>query len=127
MLNAIMIHVSSLQVSAVYYMNKDYESDHGGVERLFFHDTKKVIDVEPIFNRLLLFWSDMRTVHGTCRCYVDIFQLSAWYFTHRVYREEGEARDGLKSGDKCVHVVKKKETNSRQKKNKISRLMDFIF
>lgn len=37
--------------------------EHGGILRIFPEGKAYVADVEPLFDRLLLFWSDRRNPH----------------------------------------------------------------
>lgn len=37
--------------------------EHGGVLRIFPEGKSYVADIEPLFDRLLLFWSDRRNPH----------------------------------------------------------------
>ena len=57
-------------ISAIYYLNKDWNAkQHGGVMRIYPAHLRNVADVEPIFDRLLFFWSDMRNPHEVLPTY----------------------------------------------------------
>ncbi|XP_060543416.1 prolyl hydroxylase EGLN3 isoform X2 [Pantherophis guttatus] len=51
-------------ITCIYYLNKNWDSKlHGGILRIFPEGRSYVADVEPIFDRLLFFWSDRRNPH----------------------------------------------------------------
>ena len=68
-------------LTVVYYCNENYNrKKDGGVHRFFLYDKRSVVDIEPRFNRIVIYWSDVRVAHGTCRCFRRLFSLSSWYF-----------------------------------------------
>ena len=68
-------------LSVIFFCNKYYDQNKdGGAERIFLPDKRSIIDVEAKFNRLLVYWSDNRVAHGTCKILRHSFTLSAWYF-----------------------------------------------
>ena len=68
------------RITFVYYLNKGYRVDkNGGVLRIR-KGRSKHYDIEPRFGRLLIFWSDKRTVHEILPCFTPRFAISVWYF-----------------------------------------------
>ncbi|XP_019512310.1 PREDICTED: egl nine homolog 3 [Hipposideros armiger] len=53
---------------------------HGGVLRIFPEGKSFVADVEPIFDRLLFFWSDRRNPHEVQPSYATRYAMTVWYF-----------------------------------------------
>ena len=70
-------------LTVVYYCNENYNrKKDGGIHRFFIYDKKTVVDIEPKFNRAVIYWSDFRVAHGTCVCHRQLFSLTSWYFNN---------------------------------------------
>ncbi|XP_068107790.1 prolyl hydroxylase EGLN3 isoform X2 [Hyperolius riggenbachi] len=62
-----------------YYV-KERSKVHGGILRIFPDGGSHVADVEPLFDRLLFFWSDRRNPHEVQPSYATRYALTVWYF-----------------------------------------------
>ncbi|XP_051503135.1 prolyl hydroxylase EGLN3-like isoform X3 [Myxocyprinus asiaticus] len=68
-------------VTCIYYLNKNWNAkEHGGILRIFPEGKSYVADVEPLFDRLLLFWSDRRNPHEVQPSYATRYAITVWYF-----------------------------------------------
>ncbi|XP_063040447.1 egl nine homolog 3 isoform X1 [Engraulis encrasicolus] len=68
-------------VTCIYYLNKNWNAkEHGGVLRIFPEGKSYVADIEPLFDRLLLFWSDRRNPHEVQPSYAQRYAITVWYF-----------------------------------------------
>ncbi|KAL0968971.1 hypothetical protein UPYG_G00220670 [Umbra pygmaea] len=68
-------------VTCIYYLNKNWNSEeHGGILRIFPEGKSCVVDVEPLFDRLLFFWSDRRNPHEVQPSYATRYAITVWYF-----------------------------------------------
>ncbi|XP_055028748.1 prolyl hydroxylase EGLN3 isoform X1 [Misgurnus anguillicaudatus] len=68
-------------VTCIYYLNKNWNAkEHGGILRIFPEGKPYVADVEPLFDRLLLFWSDRRNPHEVQPSYATRYAITVWYF-----------------------------------------------
>ncbi|XP_068457118.1 prolyl hydroxylase EGLN3 [Clinocottus analis] len=67
-------------ITCIYYLNKNWSAAHGGVLRIFPHLKRYVVDVEPLFDRLLFFWSDRRNPHEVQPSYANRYAITVWYF-----------------------------------------------
>ncbi|XP_078418955.1 prolyl hydroxylase EGLN3 isoform X4 [Cetorhinus maximus] len=71
------------------YNIKDRSQVDGGILRIFPEGKSYVVDVEPMFDRLLLFWSDRRNPHEVQPAYSVRYAITVWYFDAE---ERAEAR-----------------------------------
>ncbi|XP_051879338.1 egl nine homolog 3 isoform X2 [Pristis pectinata] len=77
-------------VTCIYYLNKNWDAKvDGGILRIVPEGKSYVVDVEPIFDRLLLFWSDRRNPHEVQPTYSVRYAITVWYFDAE---ERAEAR-----------------------------------
>lgn len=69
-------------ITAIYYLNRDWDiKQNGGLLRIFPEGgTDKVADIEPMFDRILFFWSDRRNPHEVQPAYKTRYAITLWYF-----------------------------------------------
>lgn len=68
-------------ITCIYYLNKNWDAKlHGGILRIFPEGKSYVADIEPIFDRLLFFWSDRRNPHEVQPSYATRYAMTVWYF-----------------------------------------------
>ncbi|XP_015206074.2 prolyl hydroxylase EGLN3 isoform X2 [Lepisosteus oculatus] len=68
-------------VTCIYYLNKNWDAkEHGGILRIFPEGKSYVADIEPVFDRLLFFWSDRRNPHEVQPSYSTRYAITVWYF-----------------------------------------------
>ena len=69
------------RVTCILYANPMWEDGDGGELRLYPTNglPTDVVDVAPLHNRLVLFWSDARVPHEVLPSRVDRYALSIWY------------------------------------------------
>eukprot|EP00759_Apiculatamorpha_spiralis_P028342 PhF_6_TR30802/c0_g1_i1/m.45357/K09592/EGLN, HPH; hypoxia-inducible factor prolyl hydroxylase len=66
------------RLTCVYYLNPGWVEKDGGIIRL---KTKgKTVDVGPIADRLVLFWSDRRCPHEVMNSNKDRYAVTVWFF-----------------------------------------------
>ncbi|XP_013183935.1 egl nine homolog 1 [Amyelois transitella] len=79
-------------ITAIYYLNLDWDVEkNGGLLRVFPEGTNTVADIEPIFDRMLFFWSDRRNPHEVQPAYKTRYAVTIWYFDAHE-REEAQRR-----------------------------------
>ncbi|KAG7298115.1 hypothetical protein JYU34_018884 [Plutella xylostella] len=68
-------------ITAIYYLNLDWDVRRcGGLLRVFPEGTDKVANIEPIFDRMLFFWSDRRNPHEVQPAFDTRYAITLWYF-----------------------------------------------
>ncbi|XP_060532208.1 prolyl hydroxylase EGLN3 [Cylas formicarius] len=88
-------------ITAIYYPNLNWDVRRcGGLLRIFPEGWRedKVADIEPLFDRLIFFWSDRRNPHEVQPAFETRYAITLWYFD-AAEREEAlrrfeEARRG---------------------------------
>nr|XP_002731455.2 PREDICTED: egl nine homolog 1-like [Saccoglossus kowalevskii] len=68
-------------ITCIYYLNKGWDSrETGGLLRIYPEGRSEVANIEPIFDRLLFFWSDRRNPHEVLPAYAIRYAITVWYF-----------------------------------------------
>ncbi|XP_068194734.1 prolyl hydroxylase EGLN3 isoform X2 [Antennarius striatus] len=68
-------------LTCTYYLNKNWNAEeHGGLLRIFPEGKSYVTDVHPLFDRLLVFWSDRRNPHEVQPSFSTRYAVTVWYF-----------------------------------------------
>lgn len=73
-------HKRGRLVTIVYYLNDSWQPDHGGQLRMFDQDDQHLLDVAPVFNRLLVFMSE-EFPHEVLPTAVDRYSIAGWFRT----------------------------------------------
>lgn len=75
-------------ITAIYYLNKNWDTKRdGGLLRMFPAGMNEVANIEPLFDRVLFFWSDRRNPHEVLPAYRDRFAITVWYIGENRARE----------------------------------------
>uniref|UniRef100_A0ABI8AL48 hypoxia-inducible factor-proline dioxygenase n=1 Tax=Felis catus TaxID=9685 RepID=A0ABI8AL48_FELCA len=91
-------------ITCIYYLNQNWDVKvHGGLLQIFPEGRPVVANIEPLFDRLLIFWSDRRNPHEVKPAYATRYAITVWYFDAK---ERAAAKDKyqLASGQKGVPV-----------------------
>ncbi|XP_012347168.1 egl nine homolog 1 [Apis florea] len=69
-------------ITAIYYLNQNWDiKKNGGLLRIFPEGWRdQVADIEPLFDRILFFWSDRRNPHEVQPAYKTRYAITLWYF-----------------------------------------------
>lgn len=91
-------------ITCIYYLNKNWDvTKHGGMLQIFPEGKKVVANIEPLFDRLLIFWSDRRNPHEVKPAFATRYAITVWYFDSKE-RAEAKEKYRLAMGQKGVQV-----------------------
>ncbi|KAI3353740.1 hypothetical protein L3Q82_004973 [Scortum barcoo] len=84
-------------ITCIYYLNKNWEvKKQGGLLQIYPEGKNVVANIEPLFDRLLIFWSDRRNPHEVKPAYSTRYAITVWYFDAK---ERAEAKEKYKLGE----------------------------
>ncbi|XP_017044254.1 egl nine homolog 1 isoform X2 [Drosophila ficusphila] len=84
-------------ITAIYYLNINWDaSESGGMLRIRPTPGTTVADIEPKFDRLIFFWSDIRNPHEVQPAHRTRYAITVWYFDAKE-REEALNRAKLEN------------------------------
>lgn len=91
-------------ITCIYYLNKDWDvRKHGGMLQIFPEGKNVVANIEPLFDRLLIFWSDRRNPHEVKPAFATRYAITVWYFDAKE-RAEAKEKYRLATGQKGIQV-----------------------
>lgn len=68
-------------ITCIYYLNKNWEAKkYGGLLRIYPEGQDRVASIEPVFDRLLFFWSDRRNPHEVMKAFKTRYAITVWYY-----------------------------------------------
>ncbi|XP_065225280.1 prolyl hydroxylase EGLN3-like [Planococcus citri] len=104
-------HGDGRVITAIYYLNKDWNrKTDGGVLRIFPTDERNhAADIDPMFDRMLFFWSDKSNPHEVQPSYRTRYAITIWYYDVRQKSESVKFRQKQAS-------QRTEETNENQNK-----------
>ncbi|XP_062274787.1 prolyl hydroxylase EGLN2 [Scomber scombrus] len=91
-------------ITCIYYLNKNWDAKkQGGLLQIYPEGKNVVASIEPMFDRLLIFWSDRRNPHEVKPAYATRYAITVWYFDAKE-RAEAKEKYKLATGQKGVQV-----------------------
>ncbi|KAM4590168.1 uncharacterized protein egln2 [Fundulus diaphanus] len=91
-------------ITCIYYLNKNWDvKTHGGLLQIYPEGKNVVANIEPLFDRLLIFWSDRRNPHEVKPSYATRYAITVWYFDAKE-RSEAKEKYKLATGQKGIQV-----------------------
>ncbi|RVE64860.1 hypothetical protein OJAV_G00129940 [Oryzias javanicus] len=91
-------------ITCIYYLNKNWDvKKQGGLLQIYPESKNVVANIEPLFDRLLIFWSDRRNPHEVKPAYATRYAITVWYFDAKE-RSEAKEKYRLATGQKGVQV-----------------------
>lgn len=91
-------------ITCIYYLNKNWDvKEQGGLLQIYPEGKNVVANIEPLFDRLLVFWSDRRNPHEVKPAYATRYAITVWYFDAKE-RAEAKEKYRLATGQKGVQV-----------------------
>ncbi|KAM9853807.1 uncharacterized protein egln2 [Aulostomus maculatus] len=91
-------------ITCIYYLNKNWDvKKQGGLLQIYPEGKNVVANIEPLFDRLLIFWSDRRNPHEVKPAYATRYAITVWYFDAKE-RAVAKEKYRLATGQKGVQV-----------------------
>ncbi|XP_010871163.3 egl nine homolog 1 [Esox lucius] len=91
-------------ITCIYYLNRNWNAQvHGGMLQIYPEGKNVVANIEPLFDRLLIFWSDRRNPHEVKPAFATRYAITVWYFDAKE-RAEAKEKYRLATGQKGVQV-----------------------
>ncbi|XP_040035087.2 uncharacterized protein egln2 [Gasterosteus aculeatus] len=91
-------------ITCIYYLNQDWDvKKQGGLLQIYPEGKNVVANIEPLFDRLLIFWSDRRNPHEVKPAFATRYAITVWYFDAKE-RAEAKEKYRLAAGQKGVQV-----------------------
>lgn len=91
-------------ITCIYYLNKNWDvKKQGGMLQIYPEGKNVVANIEPLFDRLLIFWSDRRNPHEVKPAFATRYAITVWYFDAKE-RAEAKEKYRLATGQKGVQV-----------------------
>ncbi|XP_062311473.1 prolyl hydroxylase EGLN2-like isoform X1 [Osmerus eperlanus] len=91
-------------ITCIYYLNKGWDVKvHGGLLQIYPEGKSVVANIEPLFDRLLIFWSDRRNPHEVKPAFSTRYAITVWYFDAKE-RADAKEKYRLATGQKGVQV-----------------------
>ncbi|KAF7663330.1 hypothetical protein LDENG_00211910 [Lucifuga dentata] len=91
-------------ITCIYYLNKNWDVKvQGGLLQIYPEGKNVVANIEPLFDRLLIFWSDRRNPHEVKPAFATRYAITVWYFDAKE-RAEAKEKYKLATGQKGVQV-----------------------
>ncbi|XP_075997517.1 uncharacterized protein egln2 [Genypterus blacodes] len=91
-------------ITCIYYLNKNWDvNEQGGLLQIYHEGKNAVANIEPLFDRLLIFWSDRRNPHEVKPAFATRYAITVWYFDAKE-RAEAKEKYRLATGQKGVQV-----------------------
>jgi hypothetical protein len=100
-------HKNGRKLTVIYYLNHNWKKGDGGELRVYDKDNETVArDIEPIADRLVVFYSDKRVPHEVLPNHKERFAITHWFYDHS---ERGAAEVDTKAAGMSVDMAIEQE------------------
>ena len=73
-------------LTTVFYLNPDWVEADGGSLMIYGKEEDHLC--EPLFNRLIVFWSDVRVPHEVLPAYSNRYAVTHWYYNSIIVSQQ---------------------------------------
>jgi len=91
-------------ITAIYYINKDWEPKRdGGALKIYSSYLPGVVaTVDPLFDRVIFFWSDRRNPHEVMPAFRERYAITVWYLDKKEKEKHDEKKESAAIATKQV-------------------------
>eukprot|EP00041_Stephanoeca_diplocostata_P016604 m.328050 g.328050 ORF g.328050 m.328050 type:complete len:795 (+) comp20423_c0_seq1:157-2541(+) len=88
-------HRNGRKLTVLYYLNNGWRAGDGGELRVYDSAGGVVRDIEPVLDRVVLFFSDQRVPHEVLPAHKERFAVTLWFYDDREKRKAEQDADSL--------------------------------
>lgn len=102
-------------ITCLYYLNEGWDvTKQGGLLRMY-PESPDYVDIEPILNRVLFFWSDRRSPHEVQAAYDTRYAVTIWYLdkTERLKAKEAQTKQDKAKIELAMMNLRMKEEEKK--------------
>nr|XP_035921698.1 prolyl hydroxylase EGLN2-like [Halichoerus grypus] len=96
------LHSNGHCITSIYYLNQNWDIKvHGGLLQISPEGWPVVTNIEPLFDGLLIFWTDQQNPQELEPAYTTRHAITIWYFDAKEWRAAKDKLSATIQKEKC--------------------------